>query len=50
MDMYDSIEDSRVDPLFSEEHVVGLYPATQAEAAARKTMTDLGSGNWQTDD
>ncbi len=48
--MYDPDDDIRTDPIITEADTIGLYPADQAAAAARASMTDQGSGNWRIDD
>jgi hypothetical protein len=48
--MYEQHDDTYADPIITDRDVVGLYAPDAAAAAARTTMTDQGSGNWQTDD
>lgn len=48
--MYDHEDDTYTDPIVTDQDVTGLYLPDAAAAAARTTMTDQGSGNWQTDD
>ena len=33
-----------------EADVIGLYPVDIAAVASRTSLTDLGSGQWRTDD
>ncbi len=37
-------------PFMDEAEVIGLYPVDVAAVAGRTSLTDLGSGQWRTDD
>lgn len=48
--LYDRTEDQHVDPIIDFADAAGLYHPDAAASAARASLTDLGSGNWRTDD